>query len=223
MYYYLYYFCNIILLNALVVLTVSVAAFENSQSDASTLESMRNSSRIEDSLVEEPSPTDTPTSDAVEQPHLNLDPHISTSGFLNHLSQPLPTLEEVNGTPEAVDSTDVPKLLEPNNIDSDELRQSTFQDAELEPEEVVENLRSEVSTEPEVSAEFSESSAVKAELPRRRGLVFVWLLFFGILLVFIVFETDLLVPLASQMGVDTQLHHLRLNYYLPIRRRINFW
>lgn len=211
------------LLNAVVVLTVSVAAFENSQSDTSGLESMRNSSRIEDSLVEEPSPTDTPTSDAVEQPPLNVDPLISTSGFLNHVSQPLPTVEEVNGTPEASDSTDVPKLLEPNNLDSDKLRQSTFQDAELEPEKVVGNLCSEVSTEPEVSAELSELSAAMAEVPRRRSLVFVWLLFVGILVVFIVFETDLLVPLASLMGVDTQLHHLRHNYYLPIRRRINFW
>ena len=210
-------------------MTVSVAAFENSQSDVSSaLESMRNSSRLEDSLVEEPSSDDTPTNDTVEQPPLNpADPLLLSKSpglLLNHVSEPLPALDEDGVTPDASSSTEVPQLLEPN--DSEKIRQNTFQEAALHSEKVAGSPGSEsnLSAESEIPAELPRPSATTADLPRRSvGAVFVYLLFVGIILAFIVFETDVLVPLASKFGVDVQLHHLRHDYYLPIRRRICFW
>lgn len=203
---------------------IVVAAFENSQSDNSALDLIRNSRHAEDfwGVNTSSSPVKSPSSIQENAPLLTLESPGSV--FLNHLSTPLPPVEEGSGTPETPGTVDDPKLLPEEPEVSAQLESLPPQ-----PEKRKDTLES-PEDGPEASGEaFHDASATPVPVQvsgvsrRSRVKAFVFVGVLVLALIFVLFETESLTPLLSLAHLEPLRSHLRLNYYIPVRRFISFW
>lgn len=206
----------------------NIVAFENSQSDNSALDLIRNSRHAEDFLgPNTSSPVKSPSSILENAPLLTLESPLTAGGvFLNHLSTPLPPVEEGSGTPETPGTADDPKLLPEEPEVSAQLESLPPQPEKRK--EAPESLED----GPEASGEAFHDASATPVVPvqvsgvsrrSRRVKVFVFVGVLVLALIFVLFETESLTPLLSLVHLESLWSDLRFKYYVPVRRLISFW